>query len=133
MKFNKGFTLIEIMIVVGIIGILSSVVFSSLGNARAKARTAAAQQTMGSIFTGLVSCWGEGNVVNTPAVGDLQDGGAGAICAGSGTSYVILPPGWVYCDDDPGGTCATVSTPTSISAFGDAFTVTCTDTGCVTI
>lgn len=133
MKFNKGFTLIEILIVVGIIGILSSVVFSSLGNARAKARTASAQQTMGSIFTGLVSCWGEGVTVNTPATGDLQDGGAGVICAGSATNYVTLPPGWVYCDDDGGGTCTTVSTPTSISAFGDSFTITCTDTGCVTI
>jgi prepilin-type N-terminal cleavage/methylation domain-containing protein len=131
MKSNKGFTLIEILVVVGIIGILSSVVFSSLGNARAKARTASAQQTMGSIFAGLVSCWGEGATVVTPT--EAQDGGGLAVCAGSATNYVNLPNGWVYCDDDVGGTCTTASSPISISAYGDSLTVTCTDTGCATL
>ena len=38
---NRGFTLIELMVVISIISFLSSIVFSSLSNARAKAKDAA--------------------------------------------------------------------------------------------
>jgi len=38
MKQNKGFTLVEILVVIAIIGILSSIVLASMGGARAKGR-----------------------------------------------------------------------------------------------
>jgi prepilin-type N-terminal cleavage/methylation domain-containing protein len=47
MNNNKqGFTLIELLIVIAIIGILSSIVISSLSSARAKAKKVAAQSNM---------------------------------------------------------------------------------------
>lgn len=50
---NKGFTLIELLVVVAIIGLLSSIVISSLNDARAKARNAKRALEMKSILTAI--------------------------------------------------------------------------------
>ena len=75
---KKGFTLIELLVVVAIIGLLSSVVISSLNVARANARTTSAIQDLKQLqialelyhtdhgkypstsgrWDGLYSCWG---------------------------------------------------------------------------
>ena len=46
---NNGFTLIELLVVIAIIGLLSSIVLSSLSSARTKSRDASKIQTLGEI------------------------------------------------------------------------------------
>jgi prepilin-type N-terminal cleavage/methylation domain-containing protein len=53
MKLRKGFTLIELLVVVAIIGILSTIVISSINNARASARDAQRLSDIRTIQTAL--------------------------------------------------------------------------------
>lgn len=48
---KKGFTLIELLVVIAVIGVLSSIVISSLSSARERAQIAAIQQTLKGIQT----------------------------------------------------------------------------------
>jgi type IV pilus assembly protein PilA len=54
-KNEAGFTLVELMVVVGIIGILSSIAIPSYMGFRAKARQTEAKVTLASIYTGEAS------------------------------------------------------------------------------
>jgi len=124
---KKGFTLIEMLVVVAIIGLLATVVMVALGPQRKTARITAMQASMRSLNTAMQLCVQDGVVLTAPAAGSV-------VCAsgdGSLTKYGTLPTtgtwSYLYSDLD-----ATTDGTFSISATGDGVIITCTQSGCAT-
>jgi type IV pilus assembly protein PilA len=61
LKGKKGFTLIELMIVVAIIGILAAIAIPNFLKFQAKSKQSEAKSNLGAIFTGEISYFGENN------------------------------------------------------------------------
>lgn len=70
-KQSKGFTLVEILVVLGVMGILATIVFSSLATARENARDKERMSDVGQIQLAL-KVYQQGNG-NLPAVGMICD------------------------------------------------------------
>lgn len=77
-KGNKGFTLIELMIVVAIVGILAAIAIPNFLNYQSKSQQAEAKANLGAIFTNMVAYAAE-----NPNVGALS-GYTGASLANIG-------------------------------------------------
>ncbi len=115
-KVNKGFSLIELLIVVAIMGILAAVVLSSLGTAREKARDARRLEDVKDMVKLLVIEADSGNVALT---GCTAADALSSICTG---------PGDIANFDDYGDPSESTTACTSASAAACAYSVS-TDTG----
>ena len=105
MKNKKGFTLIELLIVIAIIGVLSSVVLSSMNSARAKGRDAKRKAEMVSIQTALEMYRTDNNTY--PSSGGNWRGAVSYGGYGTGaTGYIpgLVPTYMAALPLDPAGT-----------------------------
>ena len=80
---SKGFTLIELLVVISIIGVLSTVVLSSLASAKLKGYDARRKQDLRSILTAYA-------LYNTGGGGQLTNFGCGGTCQLSDTDPRFL-------------------------------------------
>lgn len=94
---EKGFTLIELMIVVAIIGVLAAVAIPAYMNFTKKAKTAEATTNLGAIYQGARSYF-EGGAASTtvtglPTLGDTTLAKANCVVDGEHKTHTTVPQG----------------------------------------
>ena len=135
MKNIKGFTLIEMLVVIAIIGLLSSVVLVALGPSRNKAKDARVVSDMNQVRAIAETLFSNGSYAATLAVGGTGDtgiqslntdvkannGSVDMVIAGGGTAaysaYAKLNSGSYYCVDSKGNA-VTLAATGGITATG---------------
>ncbi len=80
-KNHKAFTLIELLIVIGIIGLLAVLAATSLAGARTRARDTRRIADLNSILKGLQLGHGQNGVYPTATPSTLGSGAASVLCA----------------------------------------------------
>src|ERR1700674_4809193 len=85
---ERGFTLIELMIVVAIIAILAGILIPNFVNARAQAQTAACESNMRAIATALELYYADNQVYPTAAGAAVQP----SLMTANGVAYLNNTP-----------------------------------------
>ncbi len=116
-KNKKGFTLIELMIVVAIVGILAAIAIPNFLNYQAKSQQTEAKTNLGSIFTNMVAYSAES-----------VDGFTSATCCAAGNNIGFATTGTLrYAYTMPNPTVSTqfiaTATGTGGAVIGDVWTI----------
>lgn len=77
---NPGFTLVELLLVITIIGILASVIFMGMGSTRQRSKAVSALETQSGVMGLAIDCYLKKGGI-TPFSGDHN--GGGSICSGA--------------------------------------------------
>ena len=132
-KTKKGFTLVELLLVIAIIGILAAVLFVGLGNQRERARVTTFKENVRGLVTTYTACTDGGGTINNGVTSAEADGENNQVCSSDNTAGIpdtSLVPAIMDCD---GGNFINIETADGTNA-GDnwEFTATCErgDTDC---
>lgn len=108
MSRNKGFTLIELIVVIAIIGVLATLIINNLNDARTRARDSKKKQELVALKTGLRLYYNDFQTYPDNAAGNtdiLACGTGTAACGGPGNAlatdtatYMKLLPEFSYYD-----------------------------------
>ncbi|MCG7372565.1 pilin [Pseudomonas luteola] len=118
MKAQKGFTLIELMIVVAIIGILAAIAIPQYQNYVARSQVSRVMSEVGALKTSIEACINDGRLVVGAAAGNCDPGATGSNLMTGGNTQVsgTTPTG----QGTPVVNPATLTTTTTLTAtFGN--------------
>lgn len=87
---QKGFTLVELLVAIGIIGILSSIAVVSVSNVRAKARDAKRIGDVKQVQTALESYFNDRNAYPATAQAELGGANAAVFCGHKGIANAAV-------------------------------------------